>query len=112
MVESQISRRDQYNILTSFEAGDAITPNDQLEDVTDLVFKALEHIKDCEFLAKPDFDMNETMSAFEAMDAKMDVRLKRNDVPHPLKLIKESILIVDRPLTEPELLSLLDEFFV
>ncbi len=88
------------------------TDQDQLEDVTDLVMKALQFLDDGEFLAKPDFDLNETMSAFEAMDPKMDVRLKRNEIPHPRKLIKEGVLIVDRPLNEEELLALLDEFFV
>jgi hypothetical protein len=56
-------------------------------------------LDDGQFLAKPDFDLLETMSAFEAMDPKMDVRLKRLEIPHPRKLIKEGVLIVDRPLT-------------
>lgn len=52
------------------------------------------------------------MSAFEAMDPKMDMRLKRNEIPHPRKLIKEGVLIVDRPLTDEELVALLDELFI
>ena len=75
------------------------TNSEQLEDVTDLVMKALQCLDDGQFLAKPDFDLLETMSAFEAMDPKMDVRLKRLEIPHPRKLIKEGVLIVDRPLT-------------
>ena len=89
-----------------------MTPPDQLEDVTEVVFKALDHLKDCEFLAKPDFDLNETMSAFESMDVKMDMRLKRNEIPHPRRLIREGTLIVERPLTKEELLALLDEVYV
>jgi len=38
---------------------------------------ALQSLDDGQFLAKPEFDLLETMSAFEAMDPKMDVRLKR-----------------------------------
>ncbi len=80
--------------------------------MTELVFKALDHLNDCEFLAKPDFDLNETMSAFEAMDTKMDMRLKRLEAPHPLKKIQDGRLIVDRPLNNEELVALLDEFYV
>ena len=46
------------------------------------------------------------------MDAKMDMRLKRNEIPHPRKLIKDGVLIVDRALTNEELLALLDEFYI
>jgi hypothetical protein len=74
--------------------------------------KALHSLDDGQFLAKPDFDLLETMSAFEAMDPKMDVRLRRQEIPHPRQLIKEGVLIVDRPLSPDELLALLDEFFV
>jgi hypothetical protein len=74
--------------------------------------KALNCLDDGQFLAKPDFDLLETMSAFEAMDPKMDVRLKRQEIPHPRKLIKEGVLIVDRPLSQDELQALLDEFFI
>lgn len=95
------------------EIEEPVTTNpEQLEDVTDLVMKALQCLDDGQFLAKPDFDLLETMSAFEAMDPKMDVRLKRQEIPHPRKLIKEGVLIVDRPLTEDELHALLDEFFI
>jgi len=74
--------------------------------------KALHSLDDGQFLAKPDFDLLETMSAFEAMDPKMDVRLRRQEIPHPRQLIKAGVLIVDRPLSPDELLALLDEFFV
>jgi Mak10 subunit, NatC N(alpha)-terminal acetyltransferase len=98
--------------MNEFEAADTRTPEDELEDVTDIIFKALDELKDCEFLAKPDFDLLETMSAFESMDPKMDMRLRRNEVPHPVKLIKAGDLIVDRPLTSDELIALFDQFFI
>jgi hypothetical protein len=72
------TRREQYHAILDFEKEDPATNAGELEDVTELVFKAVDHLKDCEFLAKPDFDLNETMSAYEAMDAKMDIRLARS----------------------------------
>jgi hypothetical protein len=56
--------------------------------------------------------MMETMSGFEAMDPKMDMRLKRKDFPHPRTLIEKGILKVNEPLSERELAALMDEFFV
>ena len=98
--------------MIDLEPQDPVTPAEDLEDITDIVFKALDYLKDCEFLAKPDFDLNETMSAFEALDPKMDMRLKRNEIPHPRKMIKDGKLIVDRPLSQEEIIAVLDEFFV
>jgi hypothetical protein len=48
-----------------------------------LVFKALDHLKDCEFLAKPQFDLYETMSAFEAMDPKWTPGLRDSKLHIP-----------------------------
>ncbi|TNV82654.1 hypothetical protein FGO68_gene7836 [Halteria grandinella] len=107
-----LTRRDVYNLMIELESQDPHSPDADLEDVTDLVFSALDCLSDCDFLAKPNFDLNETMSAFEAMDPKMDMRLKRNEVKHPVKLIKEGTLVVDRELNPKELAALLDEFFV
>lgn len=83
-----------------------------LEDVTDLVFSALDHLKDCELLAKPDFDLFETMSSFEVMDPKMDMRMARKEALHPKQAIAKGILITDRELSPAELQALLQEFFI
>jgi hypothetical protein len=48
-----------------------------LEDVTDLLFGAADELEDLKFIAKDDFDLMETMQAYELMDAKMDVRKNR-----------------------------------
>ena len=72
--------------------------------MTDEVFSALEHLNDCEFLAKPEFDLFETMSAFEAMDPKMDMRMKRREAP---KVGKDS-----REWTKEEETAVMEEFFV
>ena len=50
-----------------------------MEDVTDLIFNACEQLPDLKFIAKEDFDLYDTMSSFEIMDKKMDVRKARNE---------------------------------
>jgi hypothetical protein len=63
-------RKDSYQVLLELETENVVaTPkSEELEDITDLVFGALEHLNDCELLCNSTFDLNETMSAFEAMD--------------------------------------------
>ena len=68
--------------------------------MTSLVFSAIENLKDCELLSKPSFDLFETMSAFEAMDPKMDIRLKRNEILHPDKAKSEGLLVTDKELSD------------
>lgn len=52
------------------------------------------------------------MTAFEIMDPKMDMRLKRHEFKHPVKAIEEGLLITERDLTPEEQVALLNEFFV
>jgi len=52
-----------------------VTDEACLEDITALVFETAEKLEDCKFIAKEDYDLNETMTAIEMMDQKMDVRL-------------------------------------
>ena len=56
--------------------------------------------------------MNETMSSFEVMDQKMDIRMKRFESLIPQRAIEKGILIVDRELTDQEKLALIDEMFI
>ena len=67
-----------------------------MEDITSLIFDAVEKLNDCEFLAKEDFDLNESMSAFEVMDLKMDMRLRRKEYMHPREAISTGLLKVDQ----------------
>ena len=76
------------------------------------MFETAEKLKDIELLCLESFDLNETMSAFEVMDPKMDVRKARNESLWPKKAIEQGILIVDRPLSEKETASLLDETLI
>ena len=69
-------------------------------------------LKDLEFIAKPDFDLNESMTAFEVMDQKMDLRLRRKEFMHPLKAIEKGLLISERDLTLEETVAILNEFFI
>lgn len=80
--------------------------------MTDLIFGALENLKDLEFLAKPDFDLLETMSAFESMDPKMDVRLARTSECHPTKLREQKILKKGEEISNEEMLALFDAFHI
>jgi len=52
------------------------------------------------------------MTAFEIMDPKMDMRLKRNDFKHSSNAIEEGILVTERDLNQDELVALFNEFFV
>jgi hypothetical protein len=51
------------------------------------------------------------MTAFEVMDPKMDLRLRRKDFLHPSKAISTGLLITERELTLQETLAILNEFF-
>ena len=87
MVESlppvqDISRKEAYQVMISIEEK-APTQSEDLEDITDLVFSACDELQDCELLAPASFDLTETMSAFELMDPKMDLRVKRSEVVIP-----------------------------
>ena len=47
--------------------------------MTQEIFDGIDnHMKDLELLCPTDFDFEETMSSFELMDAKMDLRLRGN----------------------------------
>jgi hypothetical protein len=53
MESAKLNRKDLYQLHIDLEQEIEFTPETDLEDVTDLVFSALEHLKDCELLAKP-----------------------------------------------------------
>lgn len=56
--------------------------------------------------------MNESMSAFEVMDLKMDMRLKRKEFMHPRVAIEKGVIIVDKELSLEEQLAVLNEFMI
>ena len=67
-------------MFASFEEStEPISPQDELEDVTEEIFGALGNLEGCQMLCKPSMDLFGTMSCFEVMDPKMDARMHRND---------------------------------
>ncbi len=59
------------------ELSDLETGADELEDVTDLIFKSTEQLKGLQMLCKPTLDLFDTMNSFEVMHDKMDSRMHR-----------------------------------
>ena len=89
----KLTRREHFEVFASFdESTEPVTPDDQLEDVTDDIFGALELLGGCQMLCKPELDMFDTMSCFEVMDKKMDSRVHRNDAMTVKKAIQKDIL--------------------
>ena len=108
-----LSRREQFEILQSFEEENDICTNDKdLEDVTEEIFGVLGHLERCEMLCKTDMDLFDTMSCIEVMDPKMDMRMKRKEALTPTQALKQEILIPGQYLDQPKLEALLDEFLV
>ena len=81
MEGEDISRNDTHKIMLlfeNFEVKDVETEPDNFEDITDLIFSTVDDkLKDTEMLCHHTFSFDETMSAFEAMDDKMDLRKNR-----------------------------------
>ena len=78
-----LNRKDHFTIITELETTIPDSQPSDLEDITSLIFDTVPKLQDCQFIAKSDFDLNESMSAFEVMDLKMDMRLKRKEFMHP-----------------------------
>ena len=51
-------------------------------------------------LCKPDLDMFDTMSCFEVMDAKMDMRMHRKQALTPAKARQDGILVPASQMTQ------------
>ena len=71
-------------IATFEDEVDVETPADQLEDVTEDIFKSLEKLSGTQMLCKPSLDLFDSMSSFEAMDPKMDTRMHRRLLYTPI----------------------------
>ena len=52
----------------------------------------LGELKGCEMLCKEDLDLNDTMSAYEVMCPKMDVRIHRKTILTPKQAIKQGLM--------------------
>lgn len=96
----KVTRKDIFNIMQLFETQQVQEVNeDDFEDLTQAIFDAVDNqLKDNEMICSPDFDFEETMTSFELMDDKMDIRKGR----HELKVKhKELLRSLDEGAFEP-----------
>ena len=75
-------RKKLYTIMNLMETEQSVLPvlseepNDDLEDITDELLNAVDNdLGDLELICSKAFSFEETMSAIEVMDAKMDIRM-------------------------------------
>ena len=90
----QLTRTEQWDVHASFEEStNPITPDDQLEDVTDEIFGAATSLGGLQMLCKEEFSLFDTLACFEICDAKNDVRFHRKEALTPTKARQNGILI-------------------
>jgi len=87
---------------------------EDFEDVTDQIFYCVDnHLQDIELMANPNFNWEETMSSFELMDLKMDLRMQRNKTK---QTHKDLLAQLDRgelqPFSQQRKLSLMRELLL
>jgi len=75
-------RKKLYTIMNLMETEQSVLPvlseepNDDLEDITDELLNAVDNdLGDLELICSKAFSFEETMSAIEVMDVKMDIRM-------------------------------------
>lgn len=90
----QLTRREIYTAMLSFEeVHDVETSEDQLEDITELLFSTTNQLEGTQMLCKDNLDLFETMSCFEVMDPKMDTRMHRKQVLNLKDAQKGNIIV-------------------
>ena len=78
--ELEPTKKDLYKIMQLFE-GEPVE-NDDFEDLTNEIFNVVDnHLKDMEMVAEPNFNFEDTMTSFELMDMKMDLRMQKDKIP-------------------------------
>jgi hypothetical protein len=79
------------------------------EDITMEVFATVDnHLDDLELICAPGFNFEETMTGFELMDKKMDMRASRNEINHSVIESFEK----DCQLTDIQKLALMRELLL
>ena len=78
----EVTRKDIYTMMMMFEQTPVVEVNDDdFEDLTQEIFNAVDnHLNDIEMICDPKFNFEETMTSFELMDEKMDLRKQRTVV--------------------------------
>jgi hypothetical protein len=87
MQERDISRKELCQIMNLMETH-SFTPlsqNADFEDITSELFATVDdHLEDLKLICAPNFNFEETMTGFELMDKKMDMRCLRNEINHEI----------------------------
>lgn len=109
----QLTRREVYQAMCTFEEELVVdTPETELEDITEQLFGHLSKLEGTQMICKPTLDLFDTMSSFEVMDPKMDMRMHRKLVPN-LKAAKENkVLLLKDDLTVNHRIALYEEVLV
>ena len=79
-----LTRQELYAVMTLYETEpfDDVSNNcDDFEDITKQLFDVVDnHLEDTRLVSSSIFNFEETMTSFEMMDKKMDMRLQRNNL--------------------------------
>jgi len=113
---AKLTRRDELIAMNSIEleikGDDIFAGDDQLVDVTHEIYDCLSELKGCQMFCKDDFDLNDSMSAFEVMCPKMDVRHGRDQVLTPKKAIASGVLVPVSDMSVAQKIGMMQQFFV
>ena len=89
----ELTTSEVYQVMHLFESEpfEDVNDGEDFEDITDELFDVVDnHLEDCGILYAPSiFKWDQTMTSFEAMHEKMDIRLQRNNVVNKYKEILE-----------------------
>ena len=86
-----------------------ISQSAEFEDITEELFATVDnHLGELELICAPGFNFEETMTGFELMDKKMDMRALRNEVNHSVIEAFEK----DCKLTEIQNLAIMRELLL
>ena len=98
--------------LFETEPFDDINDGEDFEDITNELFDVVDNqLEECGLIASKIFNFEETMTSFEMMDKKMDVRLQRNNVTDKFKDVLSEFDKMEE-LTQGKKLSLMRELIL
>ena len=112
----ELSRNEVGTIMTLFETepfGD-VNEGEDFEDITNEIFEVVDNsLEGMSLICSKSFTFEETMTSFEIMDKKMDMRFQRNNViKNNSPLIKELDTMDSDYLSQGRKLSLMRELLL
>lgn len=111
-----LTRQEVYAVMTLLETEpfDDVQECDDFEDITKELFDVVDnHLEDTGLVSSSIFTFEETMTSFEMMDKKMDMRLQRNNlVTNNKELISNFEEMGNEFLTQGKKLSLMRELIL